>query len=201
MPPFRHCRRNRGSARPNETSPDVSIDRSVWIELCAINDIEHSQAKLQRTSLFGFSPDMSAKVQRSSTAYTVNCCQQGLAIHCLGNKQTAKTVVHRLLKILLAAEISLSKQYGGVSQQKLNLFDLAGVYVAEFRAWSARSCGAIRQRQDVEYSESSSCGGLLIFERRPLLKRGVKRKQMTHAHQWAYCQNGVTLPRDSYASA
>jgi hypothetical protein len=53
-------------------------------------------------------------------------------------KQTSKPVVDWLLKILLASEVSLCGKYRCVSEQKLNLFNLAAVCVTQLGTSSAK---------------------------------------------------------------
>ena len=82
---------------------------------------------------------MSGQGPANCLTLNVNCCAQGLAqFDRSGCKQTAKAVINRLLKILLPSKISLSSEHGCVSEQKLDLFNLVAVYVAQLRACSAK---------------------------------------------------------------
>ena len=45
-------------------------------------------------------------------------------------KKTAEAVVHGLLQVLFATEVSLGRENGCVSQEELDLFDFAAVYMA-----------------------------------------------------------------------
>ena len=47
-----------------------------------------------------------------------------LSVHC---HSRAKTIVHRLLQVLLATKIALRGQHRGMTEKKLNLFKLAPV--------------------------------------------------------------------------
>jgi len=54
------------------------------------------------------SPPPYEQVLDNSVIYNLSCCQQTLAqIHQRGCEEASETVVHRLLKILLAPQISL----------------------------------------------------------------------------------------------
>lgn len=48
----------------------------------------------------------------------------------------AKTIVHRMSEILLAAKIAFGSLHRGVSQQELNLLQLSPAVVAQLRARS-----------------------------------------------------------------
>jgi hypothetical protein len=56
---------------------------------------------------------------------------QGLPqFDCPEGEKTAEAVVHGLLKLLFATEISLRGENGCVSQEELDLFDFPAVYMA-----------------------------------------------------------------------
>jgi hypothetical protein len=77
----------------------------------------------------------STSVQGFSATGTVNCCQRADALFDRPEgKQAAKTIVHGLLKILLASQISLRRQHRNMSEEELDLFQLFAIHVAEFCA-------------------------------------------------------------------
>lgn len=53
-----------------------------------------------------------------------------------GHNSKVEAVVHRMPKVLLAAQVSFGRLHRGVPEQKLNLFDLAATRMAQLRARS-----------------------------------------------------------------
>jgi hypothetical protein len=79
---------------------------------------------------------------RSSEVDTVTPYQALLCFDSAGIEQAAEPVIDGLLKILLAAEIALSREHGSVPKQELNLFDLFAGRMAQLCTGSAPMRGS-----------------------------------------------------------
>ena len=69
----------------------------------------------------------------------IRCCVQPLPqFHGCPREQAAEAVVNRILQVLFAAQISLGGQDGHMTEEELNLLQLATIHMAELGACSAK---------------------------------------------------------------
>ena len=68
-----------------------------------------------------------------------SCCQQALSRIETSGEQGAKAIVYRLFQVLLATEVTLCCQDGGVSEKKLYLLQFAAVHMTELCAGAPKT--------------------------------------------------------------
>jgi hypothetical protein len=65
-------------------------------------------------------------------------CRHGFTflLYCLNIRSQVEAIIHRASEVLLAAQIPLGRLHRRMSQQELNLLQLASAVMAQFRAGS-----------------------------------------------------------------